>query len=81
VPTVAATALLVARTDVPDAQVDALLDLLFVRREAAASASVAQIATRTAREGVTIPMLAAADRWLAAHGSPSDPAAAPAPAR
>jgi TRAP transporter TAXI family solute receptor len=81
VPTVAATALLVARADVPDAQVDALLDLLFVRREAAASASVAQIATRTAREGVTIPMLAAADRWLAAHGSPGDPAAAPAPAR
>jgi len=76
VPTVAATALLVARNDAPDAQADALLDLLFGPGAAVSGAAAGQITLRTAREGITIPMLPAADRWLAAHGAP---AAAPRP--
>lgn len=81
-PTVAATALLVTRADVPTTQVNAMLDLLFVRREDTAAAAVAQIGPRTAREGVTIPWQPAADAWLASHGapqaaSPAAPAVAP----
>lgn len=83
-PTVAATALLVTRADVPATQVNAMLELLFARREDRIAAAVAQIAPRTAREGVTIPWQPTADTWLAAHGAPQvapPPAPEAAPAR
>ncbi len=67
VPTVAATALLVARDDVPDALVTDTLDLLYA---SAASGGAGVQATRLsksrARDGVNIPMHPAAARFFAA---------------
>src|SRR5690606_11712446 len=66
VPTVAATALLVTREDVPDAQVDAMLGLVFERKGGATTAAVSRIAPRTARVGVTLPWQPRADAYLSA---------------
>jgi len=65
VPTVAATALLIARDDVPDAIVTDMLDLLYA---SAASGGAGVQATRLSRErariGITIPMHPAAIRYF-----------------
>lgn len=74
VPTLAATALVITRDDVPPAQVERVLSLLFEGKHAVQSAAVSRIAIRTAREGVNLPWSPVADAWLAAHGSPSPPA-------
>ena len=76
--TVASTALLVTREDIPDAAARTLLQLLFDPADPrrAQSAALAQINRRSARVGVTIPWLALADAEL-----PAAPAAASAPAR
>ena len=66
VPTVAATALLVARDDVPDAAVLHTLELLYA---SAASGDAGVQATRLSKEratsGITIPMHPAASRYFA----------------
>jgi TRAP transporter TAXI family solute receptor len=83
VPTVAATALLVARDDVPDALVTDTLDLLYA---SAASGGAGVQATRLSKsralDGVTIPMHPAAARYFAAVASapPSQPVPGTPPA-
>jgi TRAP transporter TAXI family solute receptor len=78
VPTVAATALLVARDDVPDALVTDTLDLLYA---SAASGGAGVQATRLsksrARDGVNIPMHPAAARYFAAVESAPSPQTVP----
>jgi TRAP transporter TAXI family solute receptor len=78
VPTVAATALLVARDDVPDTLVTSTLDLLYA---SAASGGAGVQATRLsksrARDGVTIPLHPAAARYFAQAAARSPPPAAP----
>jgi len=73
VPTVAATALLVARDDVPDAAILNTLELLYA---SAASGSVGVQATRLSKKrataGLTIPMHPAATRFF---GKPAGPGA------
>ncbi len=76
VPTLAATALLVTRADVAPATVEAMLGLLFERREGTATAAVAQVAVTRARDGAAIPLHPAAEAWLAAHGAPAQQPAA-----
>jgi TRAP transporter TAXI family solute receptor len=71
IPTLAAIALVVTRGDVPAAQVERVLSLLFEGKHAVESAAVSRIAIRTARTGVDLPWLPAADAWLAARGSPA----------
>jgi TRAP transporter TAXI family solute receptor len=71
IPTLAATALVVTRDDVPPAQIERMLLLLFEGKHAVQSAAVSRIALRTAREGVNLPWSPVADAWLAAHGSPA----------
>jgi TRAP-type uncharacterized transport system substrate-binding protein len=71
VPTLAATALLVTRADVAPAAVEAMLRLLFERREGTATAAVAQVAVTRARDGASIPLHPAAETWLAEHGAPA----------
>lgn len=71
VPTVAATALLVTRDDVADAQVDAILALLFERREGSATTAVAQISRRTALAGVMLPWHPRAEAYLGGAGTTS----------
>ncbi len=70
VPTVAATALLVARDDVPDAVVLNTLELLYA---SAASGGAGVQATRLSKErattGITIPMHPAAERYFVARGT------------
>jgi TRAP transporter TAXI family solute receptor len=75
VPTVAATALLVARDDLPDAIVTDMLELLYA---SAASGGAGVQATRLSRErattGITIPMHPAAMRFFGkSAGEPSRP--------
>jgi TRAP transporter TAXI family solute receptor len=55
VPTVAATALLLTRADVPRKQVDAMLKLVFETREGRAGAAVSQISRGSAPAGVNLP--------------------------
>jgi TRAP transporter TAXI family solute receptor len=74
VPTVAATAMLVTRPDVPQAQVEAMTGLLFQRKEGAATAAVGQIGAATARNGVTIPWHPGAEAALARAGAAAAPA-------
>jgi TRAP-type uncharacterized transport system substrate-binding protein len=78
VPTVAATALLVARDDVPDPLVTDALDLLYA---SAASSGAGVQATRLsksrARDGVNIPMHPAAARYFAAVESAPPPQTVP----
>jgi TRAP-type uncharacterized transport system substrate-binding protein len=66
--TVAATALLVTHSDVPEAEVERVLGLVFENPEhlTAGSAQGAKIAKRTGLRGVTIPMHPAASRYFAA---------------
>lgn len=66
VQTLATTALLVTRSDVPTKQVDTLLELLFepASTPRGEGAAMAQINTSTAREGVTIPFMPAAQTYL-----------------
>lgn len=66
VQTLAATALLVTRADVPSAQVDALLGLLFGGAGEAIDqgSAVSQIRRRSAREGVTIPWYPGAEAFI-----------------
>ncbi|HRI17335.1 MAG TPA: TAXI family TRAP transporter solute-binding subunit [Burkholderiaceae bacterium] len=68
VTTVASTALMLVREDLPDAAAQAMLGLLFDAADAqrAQSAVLAQIDKRTARMGVTLPWLPVADRALPA---------------
>lgn len=65
VPTVAATALVVTRADVVEAQVDAVLALLFERHEGETTAAVSRIGATTARIGVGIPWHPRAEAFLA----------------
>jgi TRAP transporter TAXI family solute receptor len=82
VSTLAATALLVARDDVPDAIVEDVLDLLYA---SAASGGAGVQATRLSKAraltGVTIPMHPAAAQYFAKAGAKAAPVAeAPSPA-
>lgn len=78
VPTVAATALLVTRADVPAEKVVQIVRLLFEPRgERIESAALSQIKPRTAREGVSIPWYPAAEALLTPREVPT---ASPAPA-
>jgi TRAP-type uncharacterized transport system substrate-binding protein len=82
VATLAATALLVARDDVPDAVIEDTLDLLYA---SAASGGAGVQATRLSKAraltGVTIPMHPAAARYFAKAGATAAPVAdAPLPA-
>lgn len=70
VPTLAATALLMTRADVAPESVEAMLRLVFERREGTATAAVAQVAVTRARNGMSVLLHPAAERWLAAHGAP-----------
>jgi len=76
VSTLAATALLVARDDVPDAIVEDVLDLLYA---SAASGGAGVQATRLSKAraltGVTIPMHPAAARYFAKAGATAAPVA------
>ena len=81
VPTVAATALLLVRDDVPDEVVTSTLDLLYA---AAASGSAGVQATRLSKDraldGVTIPLHPAAARYFSRssrHSQPSPDASVP----
>ncbi len=67
IPTLAATALLITRADVPSAQVEQVLSLLFLGVHAIDSAAVSRISIRTAREGVNLPWSPVAERWFAEH--------------
>jgi TRAP-type uncharacterized transport system substrate-binding protein len=71
IPTLAATALLVTREDVPSVQVERMLLLLFEGKHQVQSAAVSRIAVRTAREGVNLPWSPVADAWLAARATPA----------
>ena len=78
VPTVAATALLVTRADVPAEKVVQIVRLLFEpRSERIESAALSQIHARTAREGVSIPWYPAAEALLVPREAPM---ASPSPA-
>jgi TRAP transporter TAXI family solute receptor len=76
VATLAATALLVARDDVPDAIIEDTLDLLYA---SAASGGAGMQATRLSKAraltGVTIPMHPAAARYFAKAGTNAAPVA------
>jgi TRAP transporter TAXI family solute receptor len=65
--TIAATALLVTHSDVPEAEAELVLRLVFENPEylAAGSAQGAKIAKRSGLRGVTIPMHPAASRYFA----------------
>ncbi len=69
VQTLATTALLVTRSDVPATQVETLLKLLFepASTPRGEGSAMAQISTSTAREGVTIPFVPAAQTYLERH--------------
>lgn len=69
IPTLAATALLITREDVPPEQVERMLQLLFDGKHAVESAAVSRIQTRTARAGVNLPWSPVADAWLAARAA------------
>lgn len=56
VPTVAATALLVARSDVADATVEATLELLYAAAAERGGVLAARLSKQRARTGITIPM-------------------------
>jgi TRAP transporter TAXI family solute receptor len=71
IPTLAAIALVVTRDDVPPAQVERVLSLLFEGKHTVESAAVSRIAVRTARTGVDLPWSPAADAWLAKRGAPT----------
>jgi TRAP transporter TAXI family solute receptor len=80
VPTVAATALLVTRADVPAEKVVQIVRLLFEpRSERIDSAALSQIKVRTAREGVSIPWYPAAEALLAPRAGSEGPAASTPP--
>ncbi|GIK87476.1 MAG: hypothetical protein BroJett026_29570 [Betaproteobacteria bacterium] len=70
-PTVASTALVVTRSDVPDPMVDAMLAMLFERREGVPTAAVSRIGPATARVGVALPWHPRADAFLAGAGAPA----------
>lgn len=73
VPTVAATALLLTRADIPRKQVDAMLKLVFETAEARASAAVAQISRRSASTGVTLPWYEGIEAYFAPGRALEDP--------
>jgi len=81
VTTVAATALLVTRADVPEGEAEVVLRLVFENPDylSAGSSQGAKIAKRTGLRGVTIPMHPAAGRYFgpAAPAAPGGPAAQP----
>jgi TRAP transporter TAXI family solute receptor len=76
IPTLAATALLVTREDVPPVQVERMLSLLFEGKHTVDSAAVSRIALRTARSGVNLPWSPVADAWLTAHVADPQPCGA-----
>jgi TRAP transporter TAXI family solute receptor len=80
VSTVAATALLVTHSEVPDSEVAVVLRLVFENPEylSAGSAQGAKIAKRSGLRGITIPMHPAASRYLGAS-APAPPAAPAGP--
>jgi TRAP transporter TAXI family solute receptor len=63
VQTVAATALLVAHSDVADATVDAMLELLFATTSNQGGVLAARISKERARNGITIPVHEGAQRF------------------
>jgi TRAP transporter TAXI family solute receptor len=77
VATVAATAVLVTHNDVPEAEVAVVLRLVFENPDylSAGSAQGAKISRRSALRGITIPLHAAASRYLGtpAPGQPGAP--------
>jgi TRAP transporter TAXI family solute receptor len=80
VPTVAATALMVAREDVPDATVAKTLDLMYASAASGgAGVQAARLSKDRALDAVTIPLHPAAARYFAKTGRTA-PAQAPEPA-
>jgi TRAP-type uncharacterized transport system substrate-binding protein len=81
VTTVAATALLVTRADVPEGEAEVVLRLVFENPDylSAGSSQGAKIAKRTGLRGITIPMHPATARYFgpAAPAPPGGPAAQP----
>jgi TRAP transporter TAXI family solute receptor len=73
IPTLAATALLVTREEVPPVLVERVLSLLFGGKHRVESAAVSRIALRTAREGVDLPWSPVANAWLEAQASAAKP--------
>jgi TRAP-type uncharacterized transport system substrate-binding protein len=65
VPTVAATALLLTRDEVPRRQVNAMLRLVFETAERSAGAAVSQISRRSAFQGVTLPWYEGTEAYFA----------------
>jgi TRAP transporter TAXI family solute receptor len=78
VTTIAATAVLVTRSDVPDGEADLVLRLVFENPDYLATGSThgTKISRRSGLRGITVPVHPAASRYL----GPSAPPAAPAPA-
>jgi TRAP transporter TAXI family solute receptor len=79
VTTVAAAALLVSHADVPEAEAELVLRLVFENPEylAAGSAQGAKIAKRSGLRGITIPMHPAASRYFGSSTPPTSVPAAP----
>ena len=76
VPTLAATALMVTRADVPDVHVDAMLRLLFEERpDGGEPAAPSRIALRSARQGVGIPWHPRAEAYIVARSPAPSPGA------
>lgn len=72
VPTVAATALLVARDDLPDVAVTNALDLIFASASSGkAGVQASRLSRERARAAVTIPMHPAAAQYFATAGQPA----------
>jgi TRAP transporter TAXI family solute receptor len=87
VTTVAATALLVTHSDVPDSEVAVVIPLVFENPDylAAGSAQGAKISKRTGLRGITIPVHPGASRYFGApasagSGAPETQPKSPAPA-
>jgi TRAP-type uncharacterized transport system substrate-binding protein len=71
VPSVAATALLVARDDVPDVVITSALDLIFVSASSGgAGVQASRLSREHARAAVTIPMHPAAAAYFATADQP-----------
>jgi TRAP transporter TAXI family solute receptor len=65
VPTVAATALLVAHSDVADATVEVVLDYLYAAASGRGGVLASRLSKERARTGITIPMHEGAQRFFA----------------
>ena len=81
VTTIAATAVLVTRSDVSDGEADVVLRLVFENPDylAAGSTHGTKISRRSGLRGITIPIHPAASRYLAPAPPPTAPASSTAP--